>query len=439
MKCKYLNLNYILMSLIGILLILIGCSLDVNNPNSASENDVLTTPEGIIALAIGMQEIYATNVVHLQVFTTGVTSREIAGTTTYASVEELDDGGVTLSNANERLARWWSNAYKVVGMAEDLIENTPNVKMDEGTKTGIIALAKLYKAMTIGGLAMGWEKIPLTTDKEGRATFVPNKEAWKYAAQLLDEAIQDINANQISDKFYEEVIASQIDLINTIHAFRARFKLLSGDFNGAIEAANAVDPTVTSMILYDNINSSPFFTDQGNFAPRDSFAIKYPETDKNDKRISFFMKSVDSLSYGDRYPVDEWVGFYKTPTSPVPFYVPGEMTLIKAEAYLNLGDLNKAVDEINKIRTKKPDEDPYGIGADLPPYSGPVTEEALKDEIFRQRAAELFCQGVRLEDARRLGQPGPDANDPFARNRNYYPYPLGERENNPNTPQDPDI
>jgi len=44
--------------------------------------------------------------------------------------------------------------------------------------------------------------------------------------------------------------------------------------------------------------------------------------------------------------------------------------------------------------------------------------------------------GMRFEDSRRLGRPGPSS-DPFQRNRNFYPYPDQERLNNPNTPPDP--
>ena len=62
--------------------------------------------------------------------------------------------------------------------------------------------------------------------------------------------------------------------------------------------------------------------------------------------------------------------------------------------------------------------------------------EAVLDEIFRQRRAELFLHGTGWEDSRRLGQPGPSANM-FERNRDFYPYADQERLNNPNTPADP--
>ncbi len=419
------------------------CSLDVNDPNSASEESVLTTPVGVTSLAVGIQQFYATNVFHRQVFVTAVTSREMAVNNTFANLVELELGGQDLSGDNESLIGWWSNAYKVIGMAEDLIENTPKVKMDPGTKSGIIALAKLLKAMTIGGLAMGWEKLPITTDRNGKAAFVTRQAALQEAVRLLDEAVDEISNTPPSQEFLSGILNKGMDLQNTINAFRARFKLLIGDNAGALAAAGSVDLTAASTFVYDDLNQNPFWNNTlvtPNYAPRDFFGVPYPDADTSDARLAFFMNKADLQSNPHKYPIDSWNSpFYASATASVPAYVPGEMHLIMAEANLNMGDLTAAINHINAVRTKNPADDPFGIGANLAPYTGPETVEAVKAELFRQRAAELFGQGLRLDDARRLGQPGPDPDDPFQRNRNFYPYPSNERQNNPNTPQDPDL
>jgi starch-binding outer membrane protein, SusD/RagB family len=82
--------------------------------------------------------------------------------------------------------------------------------------------------------------------------------------------------------------------------------------------------------------------------------------------------------------------------------------------------------------------------ANLPAYTGAITVNDLLLEVYRQRSAELFLSGLRLEDSRRFGRTAPPANvNPvpvtFERNRNFYPYPDQERLNNPNTPADPAI
>ena len=58
--------------------------------------------------------------------------------------------------------------------------------------------------------------------------------------------------------------------------------------------------------------------------------------------------------------------------------------------------------------------------------------------MYKQRSAELYLSGQRLEDSRRFGRPAPPANL-AERSRNFYPYPQQERVNNPNTPADPAI
>jgi hypothetical protein len=108
------------------------------------------------------------------------------------------------------------------------------------------------------------------------------------------------------------------------------------------------------------------------------------------------------------------------------------MTLIKAEAYARMPvpDLVNGLLELNKIVTKTPASDPFGVGADLPPLL-PMTQAQLLEQIYKHRSIELFMSGLKLEDMRRFGRPNAE------RRRNLMPYPLRERDNNPNTPPDP--
>ena len=120
------------------------------------------------------------------------------------------------------------------------------------------------------------------------------------------------------------------------------------------------------------------------------------------------------------------------------------MRLLKAEAILRIGgSLPDALLQINLVRTQVAG-DPFNVYPNLPAYSGAVTRDALLLEVYRQRSAELFLQGLRLEDSRRFGRPAPPTNQnpvpvSFERNRNFYPYPDQERLTNPNTPADPQI
>jgi hypothetical protein len=93
--------------------------------------------------------------------------------------------------------------------------------------------------------------------------------------------------------------------------------------------------------------------------------------------------------------------------------------------------LNKAIDELNKVVTKRPSADPFGVGADLPALTGPLTVAQVLEQIYRHRSIELYMSGLKLADMRRFQRPNTE------RTRNWMPYPFRERDNNTNTPTDP--
>ena len=108
------------------------------------------------------------------------------------------------------------------------------------------------------------------------------------------------------------------------------------------------------------------------------------------------------------------------------------MTLIKSEAYARMTtpDLINALIELNKVVTKTPASDPFGVGANQP-IQVALTQAQLLDQIYRHRSIELFMSGLKLEDMRRFGRATAE------RKRNFFPYPFRERDNNVNTPADP--
>ena len=154
--------------------------------------------------------------------------------------------------------------------------------------------------------------------------------------------------------------------------------------------------------------------------------------DTTDKRIAFYMNPAASAA------INLGFGFPRTNTSEIPVYLPGEMRLIIAEC-LAQSDIPGAITALNGVIKKKAADDAYGVGADIAAgYTGAATKDAVLVEIYRQRCIELAFSGLRFEDSRRLGRPGPDA--PAAtqeRVRNFIPYPQSERDNNSQIPADP--
>ena len=210
------------------------------------------------------------------------------------------------------------------------------------------------------------------------------------------------------------------------------------DYPKALAAANKVDLTKKSGFRYDAVNTNPIFFvsySNRNVLEPTNKVFGLPTTlapDALDKRIDFYMNPAASTS------VNLGFGFSRNNTSEIPVYLPGEMRLIKAES-LAQTDVAAAIAELNGVIKKKPADDAYGVGADIATgYTGAATKDAVLVEIYRQRSIELAYSGLRFEDSRRLGRPGPEV--PLAsreRGRNYMPYPQTERDNNTSTPADP--
>ena len=124
-------------------------------------------------------------------------------------------------------------------------------------------------------------------------------------------------------------------------------------------------------------------------------------------------------------------GFGAATNTAFPVYLPGEIMLIKAEAYARANDLSNALIELNKVVTKTAASDLFTVGANQPAIAAGLTQNQLLEQIYRHRCIELFMSGMRLEDQRRFGRATAE------RKRNLMPYPFRERDNNPNTPPDP--
>jgi hypothetical protein len=412
-------------------------SLDISNPNAASEPQVVVSTDGIQALAVGMQQYYATSVLGPLILDTGLGSRELAANQTFIGQLILESGGTTMDGSLADLGTVLGTEMNVMRMARTLITNAPTLGFDPGTRSGIIALAHLYQARAIGDLTVVFEQVPIAADSTGHAAFHPRAEALAAAIQHLDSATAAISATAPSALFNTKIKGSRLDLVNTINALRARYNLFAGNYQAAITAANQVDPKAASYVTYDALNLNPVFSNvvqARSNEPRDSLGT--PLAEPGDARLAFFLVPDTSLSNPNKFPIEKLAGFFSTNVTPIPMYIPGEIPLIRAEASVQLGNLTAAVQDINFVRTKKAANDPVGLGANLPPYSGAVTAPALLSEIYRQRTAELYLQGLRFEDARRLGRPGPPSSL-VERNRIYWPYPNQERQNNPNTPADP--
>lgn len=437
---KYSNIkNFLSLALAQILLLVAGCDMDIPNPNAATVEEAFSTQSGIFAVSVGMRRFYSTDALDNIIITQGVTSRELGAFTTFVNYLNLEEGGEAVQDDNSWPSGLWANLYRVISISEQIVESAPNVIADPGTLAGVIAHANFFKAAALGYIIQAFEQAPITTNEAGNAPFMSRAEVLAECIRLLEEAKTAITTNPPPQSFIDAT-GPDFDWPDMINAYLSRYYLLAGNYQEAIDAADAVDLSSVSYYVYSTEVNNPIWSlliNTNDFRALDGFGIDPELVDPADKRPAFFLAPLDTVSAQLKLPVDAMVApFFNNQTASIPVYVPGEVLLNKAEAYARMDNVNEAIAALNMVRTKTTDA--VGLGAGIGPYTGPNTAEAVLDDIYTNRNLELFLTGMRLEDSRRFNKPGPD--DPnLTRNRNFYYYPDTEKANNPNVPTDPAI
>ncbi len=440
--------------IIGVMLIGSGlftaCDTEFENPNNPTEDVVLGTKGGLFALATGIRQYYSVSVLRQVIEAPGITTRELGVTNTFLNINELAKGGAELPSESGGITNPWVNILRAKGMAESLIDGANTVELSAGTKSGLLAYGNLFKAMCLGSLIEMFEQAPINNAADGAAQFSDRATVLAECISLLEDARDGLEATPMSDEFKSSVLWSDLNLQKTINAFLSRYELMAGNYDESIAAANAVltdSDTTNSMWVYDANNQNPIWNRTVNSAdlnPQTNFGLLgayIPES--GDGRVDFYLGADAGFANADAggQALSEMLGFFATSTSSIPMYLPGEMMLNKAEAYARKNVLDEAVTQLNLVRQKN--DDPLGVNANLPAWTGDENSKSdILEEIYKNRCIELFLTGLRFEDSKRFH---PDfvvpsaANTTNERNRNYYPYPSIERENNPNTPADPSI
>jgi hypothetical protein len=406
-----------------------SCTKDYINPNAATDVQVFSSPQGLTGVAVGLQRVYTAgrgSSLYNRVTINGLITKELTVLNQGNTGEyQLQLGGGSVDGTNSLMSGLWTSSNKIIYDADNVIAGAKGLS-DPGYASGLIGYASLFKALALGDLSTFWEKVPAGIGNN--VGFIDRAQGYTNAITVINEALAAISANAISSAFIANVPAG-IDIPNALHALKARFSLYLGNYAQALSEANLASLTVKSTFNFSTVNLNPIFethTSTNNVcAAVDNTTLGLPaglQPDAGDKRVPFYT----TTAYNSKI-----LGFAAAPTTPWPLYLPGEMILTKAEAYARQSNLTNGLTELNKIVTKTPASDVYGLGADLPALTGPYTQAQLLDLIYKHRSIELYMSGLKLEDMRRFGRATSE------RTRNLLPYPFLERDNNPNTPPDP--
>lgn len=411
-------------------LLLGGCDLDRTNPNAPTQEATVSTPEGLMALGVGLQTRYGAEQAAF-IYANGLVTDELgAVAAALVTVSDAETGSVQ-GNAG-LVADLWGGAYRVIKTANDIIDNADAVPLEIGTRSGLLGLAYTLKAAAYGDLVQAFQQVILDP-KSISSPFVGRAEALTYALALLDTAELRLAEVPVSATFTNNVLGRGFDLASTIRAYRARLERVAGNDAAALAAANTVSRSVFSVLAFDAGNANPVFTlssGSSGVLPRDAFRLSAPAGEE--AWVGYHVAAA-ALTGRINTPLDNYARFTGQ-ASPMPTYYPDEMLLIKAEMLALANDLPGARAALDSVRTDCPgaagrtDLDPNpclpAIGASL------TTQQAILAEIYRARRYELFATGLRWEDARRRNLVGAGsaatAAGAFAE-RCWLPYPVGER------------
>jgi len=415
-----------------------ACTLDIQNPNQPTQEQVTTSVDGVIALATGLQGRFAQSYGNFA-YAAGLVTDEFASTSAaLVSISDAEQGAVP--SGTGIADNVFNSVYRTVRTADDLLAGSVALasQFDPGTRSGIRALAYALKAEALGEALQSYQKIPINTYNVTAPTFLGRSVALPYVRALIDSAAAEIAATAPSTFFNTSILTPGVSLPNVIQLFRARYARMANDDATALAAANLVarsGPTALSLLTFPSPTVNFFANVTGGtngIAPRRQYRTSM---DAQDQRWVYFVTPSTTLTGRIGALLDTWAR-YANPQAPLPVYMPDEALLIKAEALARQNQLPAAQAALDSVRT----DCTGGRGLDdpkacLPALTTQLTQQQLITEIYNQRKYELFSTGLRWEDTRRLNAiigPVASPNVPTSGQRCWLPYAVGDRNANPN-------
>lgn len=422
---------------------LVACNLDLQNPNQPTEGQVTSSPDGVIALATGLQGRFSQSYGNYA-YMAGLVTDEFASTTAaLISISDAEQGSVPPGAGIAENV--FNSEYRTVRTADDLLTgaNALAGQFDPGTRSGLRALAFALKAESLGEALQSYQQIPINTLGVTAPTYVTRAVALPLVRTLLDSAEAEIAATPPSAFFNANILTPGVSLPNVIHLFRARYARMGGDDATAIAASNQVarSGTVAMSVLTFPAPSVNFYANvtggTNGIAPRRQWRTSMTG---GDQRFTWFVVPSTTSTGRVGALLDAWLR-YANPQGSLPVYFPDEALLIKAEALANTGQLAPSQAVLDSVRTdctgNRGIDDPKAC---LAPLVGALTQAQLITEIYNQRRYELLGTGLRWEDSRRrnlIRGPVAAPGVPLDGQRCWLPYALGDRNSNPNVPADP--
>src|ERR1051325_11212873 len=140
-----------------------ACTLDLDNPNSPTQEQVTTSVDGVIALATGLQGRFAQSYGNFA-YMAGLVTDEFASTSAaLISISDAEQGAVPSGTAIADNV--FNSVYRTVRTADDLLVGSDalGAQFEPGTRSGLRALAYALKGESLGEALQSYQRIPVAT------------------------------------------------------------------------------------------------------------------------------------------------------------------------------------------------------------------------------------------------------------------------------------
>jgi hypothetical protein len=383
----------------------------------------------------------------------------------------------------QRVSSVWSSFYQTINRANSVIDNVPNIKMDQGEKSKILAVAHFARALAYFDLVRGFGPVPLKTKESTDISAVAAPRApidsvyqiivkdGKIAAKNLPESVGDATGRAskwaakmllaeayLTHERWNKAAKEADDVIKSGEYSLVKVKK-SDDFNKIF--AGATDPEDIFSIhnsiqmqsqlagYISRANTPPYnYSSGGVFAWLPNMkSFIFNDWNNHDLRNHFNLHHTYLGPNGKPVPLPAstpWLfGKFRTNkqgyavfSNPIFRYTEAFLIYAEAADMANKGPTPLALERLNMIKRRG-----YGYNPSEPSpvdYSSGMGQKAFRDSVLRERAFSFMIEGKRWWDLKRthrvkkamaaVGRTVIDA-------RLLWPIPLDEIENNPDISQ----
>ncbi len=304
----------------------------------------------------------------------------------------------------------WGVIYEGITRANLIIARVPDVPgLDDEERGQIIGEALFLRALHYHNLVKFWGDVPLVLEpiadpSEARA-FTRTATAQVYAQILAD-------LDEAESLMSEEDQTRRVS-IGAVQALRSRVLLYTEDWQGVIDAANAVEdigytlaPTYSALFsaggtdtpedIFRMVSTPQEYNEMGYYylfagryevSPTQSL---YDAYEAGDARFTWSVREDDGEIEGKKFPTT--IG-----SEDLHIIRFAEVLLNRAEAYARLDQLELAVADYNRVRVRA-GLDPHELGVDV------IDQQDVLEAIWQERRVELALEGDRFPDLVRTGR-----------------------------------